>query len=559
MAMKVLSLGALERLDRDARRVAEIVGVLVKYGLADWLKSIPGGRMQEWLRSAEGQSISEHSMAQRVRLAFTELGTTFIKLGQMLGTRPDIVGLDMARELSGLQTRTKADSKELIRELFVKELGQPPEFIFATFEEEAFASASIAQVHRARLPTGERVVVKIQRSGVAKRVESDLSILSNLAELAEKHVNELKAYEPVGLVRQFRRTILQELDFTRERRNLEVFTRNFERNPDVHFPMPYPEFSSRRVLTMEHLIGIPGSQPERLRVSTANLNEFAQRGAAMYLEMIFRDSFYHADPHPGNLMWLPEGVVGVIDCGMTGRLDEGLRDDIESLLLAVAQKDAEGLTDAVWNLSSTPPECPRDQLRADLADFVAEYTGQSISDLDLSEALNRLTEIIRRHHIFLPPGVSLLLRTLVLLEGTAQLLSPAFSLAEVIAPFYKQSIGRRLSPRRMILRMQRAYRDWDRLIGVLPRELHSALMQIRAGRFNVRLDHRHLDPIINRLVMGIMTASLFLGSSLLWSMKAPPVLGGVSIFGAAGHVIAVYMGWRLFRAIRKSGNVDSQD
>jgi ubiquinone biosynthesis protein len=213
----------------------------------------------------------------------------------------------------------------------------------------------------------------------------------------------------------------------------------------------------------------------------------------------------------------------------------------------------------VWNLSPPPPTCSRDTLRADLADFVGEYAGQSFAELDLSAALGSLTEIIRRHHIVLPPGVSMLLRTLVLLEGTAQLLSPEFSLAEVIQPFYSRAVGRRLSPKRMLLRLQRSYRDWDRLLAALPRELHNALTQMRVGRFSVHLEHRHLDPIINRLVLGIMTASLFLGSSLLWSMKAPPVIGGVSVFGAAGHAIALYMGWRLFRAIRKSGNVDSKD
>ncbi|MCP5515949.1 MAG: AarF/ABC1/UbiB kinase family protein [Verrucomicrobiales bacterium] len=557
--MKVPQLGAIERLERDARRVGEIIAVLVKYGLADWLKSIPGSRVHEWLRSAEGQAISEHTTAERVRLAFTELGTTFIKLGQMLGTRPDLIGLDLARELSGLQTHTRADPPEVVEALLTAELGAPPAERFAHFEPAAFASASIAQVHRARLPSGERVVVKVQRTGIEKRIQSDLSILASLAELAQKHVAEFKPYEPVALVRQFRRTILQELDFTRERRNLETFALNFANDDAIHFPRAWPEYSSRRVLTMEELTGIQGSEAERLQASPANLSDFARRGAGMYLEMIFRDSFYHADPHPGNLMWLPGGVVGVLDCGMTGRLDEGLRDDIENLLLAVAQKDAEGLTDAVWHLSSIPPDCPREQLRADLADFVAEYAGQSIRELDLSGALQRLTEIIRRHRLFLPPGVSLLLRTLVLLEGTAQLLSPAFSLAEVIEPFYSRVIGRRLSPRRILLRLQRSYRDWDRLLGALPRELHSALMQIRVGRFTVHLDHRHLDPVVNRLVLGIMTASLFLGSSLLWSMKAPPLLGGVSVFGAAGYLLAVYLGWRLFRAVRKSGNVDSRD
>jgi len=557
--MKVLPLGAIERLERDARRVAEIVGVLVKYGLADWLKKLPVTKLKEWLRSAEGQAIAELDLNQRVRLALTDLGTTFIKLGQMLSTRPDLVGLEMAEELSRLQAEAPADPPDTVRQLIASELGHPPEMLLGEFDPEPFASASIAQVHGALLPTGERVVLKIQKAGVAKRVESDLSILSGLAELAEKYASELRPYEPVALVRQFRRSIQRELDFNSERRNLEEFGRNFANDPTVRFPRPWPEYCSRRVLTMERFEGVPGTDTTRLLASGADLSELARRGAAMYLEMIFRDSFYHADPHPGNLMLLPGGVLGVVDCGMTGRLDEGLRDAIEGLLLAIAQKDAESLTDAVWYLGAVPPACSREQLRSDLTEFVAEYTAQSITELDLSAALGSLTDIIRRYRVVLPPGVSLLLRTLVLLEGTSRRLSPEFSLAEVIHPFYQKSLGRRFSPRRLLLRLMRTYRDWDRLFQALPRDLNETLRRVRAGRFSVHLEHRHLDPVVNRLVLGIITASLFLGSSLLWSMKAPPLVGGVSVFGASGYLVALVMGWRLFRAVRKSGNVDGDE
>jgi ubiquinone biosynthesis protein len=555
----MIHFGTIERLERNARRVGEIIAVLTKYGLADWLKSIPANRMQAWLKSAEGQAITELSFEERVRLALTELGTTFIKLGQMLSTRPDLVGRDMAQELSKLQAGTLADSPEYVRQVIQKQLGKPPEVLFATFEPEAVASASIAQVHRARLLSGELVAVKIRKAGIEEKIESDLSIISGLAELAEKYSSQLKPYRPVGLVRQFRRAIMQELDFNRERRSLEEFGRNFASDATVHFPRPWPEFSSRRVLTMDWLEGIPGTQMERLQASGEDLNEFARRGASMYLDMIFRDSFYHADPHPGNLMLLPGGVIGVIDCGMAGRLDESLRDEVEGLLLAVVQQDAETLTNAVWNLGAVPPSCPRDQLRADLADFVAEYTGQSISELDLSSALNSLIDIIHRNGIVLAPELSLLLRTLVLLEGTSQLLSPQFSLAEVIQPYYRKALGRRFSPQRLLIRLQRTYRDWDRLLQTLPRDLNETLARIRAGQFHLRVDHRHLDPVVNRLVLGILTASLFLGSSLLWSTKAPPVVGGVSIFGAVGYSLAMYLGWRLFRAIRKSGNVSPKD
>ena len=222
----------------------------------------------------------------------------------------------------------------------------------------------------------------------------------------------------------------------------------------------------------------------------------------MYLQMIFRDAFYHADPHPGNLMLLPGGVVGVLDCGMVGRLDEELAEGIDDMLMAVVNHNSADLGESILRLGSAPPATPRDQLRADLTDFVADYVGQSIQDMDLSGALNSLLEIIRRYNITLPPPLSLLLRTLVELEGTAQRLSPEFSLAEVFRPFYTTMVRRRLSVRRILGRLQHAYRDWERLVESLPRDLGDVLKRVRDGTFSVHLDLRHIDPVINRLVLG---------------------------------------------------------
>jgi ubiquinone biosynthesis protein len=278
----------------------------------------------------------------------------------------------------------------------------------------------------------------------------------------------------------------------------------------------------------------------------------------MYLEMIFRDAFYHADPHPGNLMLLPGGVVGVLDCGMVGRFDEELAEELEDMLMAVADPSSGDLAESLLRLGSAAPGAPRDQLRADVTDFIADYAGQSIQDLDLRGALNGLLEIVRRYNIVLPPPVSLLLRTLVELEGTAQQLSPQFSLAEVISPFYTSMVRRRLSPKRILSRIRHAYRDWERLAETLPRDLGEVLQRVRDGSFSVHLFHRNLDPVVNRLVLGLMTSALILSSSLLWSMKAPPMVAGVSLFGAAGYLLAVYLGWRLLRAIKKSGDINSK-
>jgi ubiquinone biosynthesis protein len=243
---------------------------------------------------------------------------------------------------------------------------------------------------------------------------------------------------------------------------------------------------------------------------------------------------------------------------MIGHLDEELAEGLEDMLMAVVNHNASDLGESILRLGSAPPTTTRDELRADLTDFVADYLGQSIQDMDLSGALNSLFEIIRRYNIALPPPLSLLLRTLVELEGTAQRLSPDFSLAEVFRPFYATMVRRRLSVRRILGRLQHAYRDWERLVESLPRDLGDVVKRVREGTFSVHLDHRHIDPVINRLVLGVMTAAMFVGSSLLWSMKAPPTLAGVSVFGAAGYLIAAYFGWRLLRAIKKSGDIDSK-
>jgi ubiquinone biosynthesis protein len=464
----------------------------------------------------------------------------------------------MARELAHLQTATPADPPETVRAMIEAEFGQPLSKLFAEFAEAPLASASIAQVHLARLHSGEQVVVKVQHAGIADKIMPDLDILAGLAELVEKHAPQLRLYQPVAVVRQFRRTLLRELDFTIERRNLEEFAERFAQDVTVHFPRAYAQFSTRRVLTMERLDGVLGTDPAALAASGADLNEFARRGANMYLQMIFRDAFYHADPHPGNLMLLPGGVIGVLDCGMVGRLDEELADGIDEMLMAVVTHNSGDLGEVILRLGSAPPATPRDQLRADLTDFVSDYVGQSIHDMDLSGALTSLLEIIRRYNITLPPPFSLLLRTLVELDGTARQLSPEFSLAEVFGPFYSTMIRRRLSVRRILGRLQHAYRDWERLVETLPRDLGDVLKRVRDGTFSVHLDHRHIDPVINRLVLGVMTAALFVGSSLLWSMKAPPAIAGVSVFGAAGYLVAAYLGWRLLRAIKKSGDINSK-
>jgi ubiquinone biosynthesis protein len=545
----------LPRLVRNTARFHEVVSVTMKYGIAPWLGGIRTEWVQRHLRTTDGQQISDLPEATRVRMALTELGTTFIKLGQILSTRSDLIGPELAEELSKLQSSTPPDSVEQVNDLITEELGAAPDRVFEQFDPVPFASASIGQVHHAVLKDGTPVVVKVQHTGIEERVRNDLEILIQLAELAEHYSQDIARYRPLATAREFARTLRDELDFTREQRNLVRFTRNFRDDPMIAIPASYPQCCSRRVLTMGCLNGIELTDGKALRASDFDLADIAKRGANMFLQMIFRDGFYHADPHPGNLMVLPDSAVGLLDCGMVGRVDEELREQIEDLLMAAIDRDSKRLQECVVELGEVPTDFDRTMLQNDLVNFVDDYGGQSIDEFDLSGSLNGMIEIIRKHHILLPSKVSLLIKMLVMLEGTAHQLSPDFNLIELLEPYRVESIKRRLSPQRVWRKLQAAQRDWTRLAETLPSDVSDIMNRIRRGSFNINLEHRKLDSITNRLVLGILTAALFVGSASLWSNDVPPRLGTVSLPGSIGCAVAVYLGFTLVRAIKKSGNL----
>jgi ubiquinone biosynthesis protein len=551
-----MRLTSLPQFARNANRVREILTVLGKYGLADWLSRFDFELARGVFRVADRAGLTALSHETRIRLALTELGTTFIKFGQMLSTRADLVGTLVANELALLQADTPADSPEVVRATVILELGQPPNELFAEFDEHPLASASIGQVHRARLHGGEPVVVKVQHAGIEHRVRNDLDILIGLAQLAEQYSPELRTYRPRALAVEFQRMLLRELDFSREQRNLQEFARHFLRDGSVHFPVPFPKLSTSRVLTMEALDGIPLSQPARLKEKGYDLEDIARRGARLFLDMIFRDGFYHADPHPGNLLVLEGGILGVIDCGMVGRLDQTLREQIEELFGALAQNDAPRLTATLMRMSTLPAELEQAEFRHDVADFLANYSNQPLDQLNLGDVLTEMTEMIRRYRIALPTNVAMLIKVLIMLEGTSRQLHPQFALTELIRPYYHKLLWRRLSPARALQKITLLYDQLRYFADAVPRTLIDIMQQVQAGRFNVHLEHRRLEPSVNRLVLGMLTSALFLGSSQLTSSKVPPLISDVSLPGALGCGVSVALGLRLLWAIRNSGHLD---
>ncbi len=553
-----MNVDTIPNLVRDTKRFHQIVSTLARYGLAPWLSGIKSDWVQRLLQSADGRQISEMTVGARLREAFTELGPTFIKLGQILSTRPDLVGPDITEELSRLQSGTPADPPEVVRATIQSELNACPEELFAEFDDRSAASASIGQIHFARLHDGHRVVVKVQHPDIENRIRSDLEIMKTLAEVAEQYSQQAKQYRPVDTITEFARTLLSELDFTREQRNLDTFRHNFDGDPHVVIPQPWPQVSTRRVLTMERLAGISLADADQLVAEGHDLASLARRGADIFMDMIFRDGFYHADPHPGNLFALEHSAIGLLDCGMVGRIDDRLREQFEDLLLSLAEKDSQAVCDSICQLGSVPRQLDTDDLQTEIDDFIAEYGSQNLDEFDLGGALNRMMEIIRRFQIILPSRVALLIKVLVMLEGTARELNPHFNLTEVILPYQQQIISRRLAPERLMKKAKRNLMDWNRLVEMAPRELADILTQIKRGRFDVHLEHRKLDAVINRMVMGVLTAALFVGSAMILSSEVPPLFRGISVIGAAGCLAASWMGISLWRAILKSGNIYSQ-
>jgi ubiquinone biosynthesis protein len=561
----VINLTDIPRLARSAGRLADITRTLTKYGLADALARLDSKFVYRWTARTGIGRLSTGSREQRIRLALTELGPTFIKFGQVLSTRRDLIGPALGDELALLQSHVPADPFAVTRATIEAELKMPLEEAFKTFDPEALASGSIGQVHKAVLHDGRKVAVKVQHPDIVRRIADDLSILAELAVLAERYLPDFRIYRPIALVAEFERVLTRELDFRRELRHLQMFRQAFRDDPGVRFPEPHPHLSTGRVLTMELFEGIPFSEMNAIEKAGGNLHELARRGAKAFLDMIFRDGLFHADPHPGNVFYIPPtsespaGAIGLIDVGMVGRIDDRMRDRIDRGVAAVLRKDAATITEMIVQVGDVPPRFDQPALESEVAEELAFYHGMPLEQFQLGTALNELTDAIRRYHVMLPSQLALLLRVLVMLEGTGRMLAPDFNLVELLEGYGRKGVLRKLSPKRAVRRLLTTVGDWDELIRALPRQLGNVLRMFQRQELVVQLSHRHLEPSVNRLVFGLMMSALFVGSAMMWASKAQPVWHDISIFGALGCSTATVLGYRLFRAIQHSGRLEESD
>ncbi len=559
-----MKITAIPQLYRNLQRWREILGVLRRYGLADWLSHFPQLPFRDWLRDADGKPLTQYSRDVRVRMALTELGPTFIKLGQILAARPDLVGQSMASELKRLHSDVLPVDSVTIRKTLREELGDRFEMDLIDFDDTPIATASIGQVHRGRLIDGTDVVIKVQRPEIEERMLCDIDVLTGLAQLAE-HVDSLAVFGPQALARELAPVLRRELDFGRERQNLLLFAHLLAGDQAISIPRPIESLCTRRVLVMTRLVGDTLSKPRVMETSDAEKRrQIARSITEVYMRMIFHHGLFHADPHPGNLIVLESGGIGIIDFGMVGRIDTRLRELIEEMLMAIAASDGVRLTQLIRRAGDTPITLDEAALSVDVSEYIATYGKQDLGHFDLTGALNDLGELLHRHAIKLPNQSAMLMKMLISLEGTLAALKTDFDALEVMGRFVRRASLRRLSPRRRFVQARRALMEAEYLMQVIPDQLVNLLEQARRGQLLLRLDHRQIGSSVNRLVVGLIASALFLGSSLMLSMNVPPVLfrepnvlglHRVSLLGTFGAIVSIMMMFRLYFAINRSGHL----
>jgi ubiquinone biosynthesis protein len=538
---------------RDLPRYRQILATLVRFGYQDVVSALHlEGIVRPIERVAWGDDVPPQDRARRLRLICEELGPTFVKLGQLLSTRHDLLPEAYTSELAKLRDDVRPFPFEEAETILAEEYGRPPSEVFAAIDPAPVASASISQVHRATLRDGRQVALKIRRPGIDKVVQADLDILKNLAHLAERRLSFLAPYNPTGLAREFERSLRRELDFNVERRTMERCRAQFAREPTAHIPYALPEHSTARVLAMEFIGGVGVGDLDGLRRLGVDPAEVAVRGARILLSQIFVFGFFHADPHQGNLRVLRGGVLAPLDYGMFGQLDATTRERIADLMIALLAQDTDRVIRALDLLEIRGTDVDRLALRRDASELVASYSDLTLDSIDLAVLLRELISFIRAHRLHIPPDLVLLIRSLVTIEGVGRALDPHFDIAAELQPFLRDLTLRRYRPSRILGQAARTAEDVQRIAMMLPEVLGQSLQSIQRGELKVHFDLQHFERLVvqltraaNMLAIGIVLAGLVVGSSVVLRAGAAPLAYGG--FGIAA-VLMLWLSWNLFRS-----------
>jgi len=557
---------SLSRTYRHMTRYREIIQVLVKHGFGDLItrsnveRYIDRGR--KLLPGRSDAEIASLSRWERVRMVLEELGPTFIKFGQIMSNRPDLLPQELIAELAKLQSEVPPFSDEEAKNLIEEELGRPVSEIFAEYSPTPIASASIAQVHRATLLHGEEVAIKVQRPGIEQIIKTDLEIMFDLATLMEKHIQEMDILHPVAVVKEFKRSIKREIDFNIEAAAIERFGRNFQDDDTIYVPKVYRDYSTRKVLTMEFIDGVKASSAEVLINAGLDPKLLASRGADLVLKQVFEHGFFHADPHPGNMVALPENVVCFLDFGMMGSLSLVHREALSNILVGVVNQDAAGITKTVLKLARNQYIEDAEQLEYEIYELLEQYSHRSLKSVNMGVLLNQMVSVVVKHRLRIPPNFYLLSKALITIEGVGRLLDPDFDMVKHTEPFAKKLLRERLNPLKLTKDFYLSVIDLSILLRDLPAETREILAQIKEGKTRIEFEHKGLDPMLktldqisNRISFSIVLSSLIVGSALIMRAEIPPKVYGVPIIGALGFVAAGVMGFWLLVSILRHGKM----
>lgn len=544
----------------DLGRLHEIAGVVIRHGFGQVITKSGllnllrrTGSALNWTSAAE---LREVEAPERARRMLEELGPTFVKLGQVLASRTDLLPPEWTEEFSKLHAHVQALSFDELREQLEEDLGQSVEAAFADFDCEPLAAGSIGQVHRAELHDGREVVVKIRRPGIQAKVDADLRLLRHIAELLESEVSELRRYRPVRVQRQFARSIRAELNFIVEAKNLRSIRSNLPADSALETPEMIWEYTCERLLVQTRLPGISAADwMQGERDGDYDTKTIASVGADAILRMIFIDGLFHADPHPGNLVLPGGGRVGMLDFGMVGRLSENRRREFSELLKAVAEREVSAVAEVLlsWADSGT---VDFELLEQDCEAFLDRFAGVQLQDLDVAALLLDLASIMRENDLAFPADVSMLVKVFVTLEGLGRALDPEFDLSKHLEPLARELVRRMHSPRAVL---RRGSRDIARILAGLPHDVRVTLDRIRRGNFKVELDlqrldsfGRQLDRSANRVTVGMILAAMIIGTSIAMTIDGGPQVWGIPAIGLFGFITSgatsVALLWSIFRS-----------
>jgi len=548
---------------RDLGRLHDIASVLIRYGFSDMVRRLgmagaleSTGKALHWKQATE---LARLEPPARVRRAMEEMGPTFIKLGQILATRVDLFSPEWITEFEKLQDQAPSVAFEEIHQQLEEDLGCAPEDVFNELCTEPLAAASIAQVHRAKLQDGTEVIIKVRRPGIRPTVEADLRLLARLVDIIEAEAPDLRRFKPREVMRQFTLSLRRELDLAAECRNAERVAHNFEEHPEIVIPKVYWEWTGERVNVQAYIDGISGRNLEAVDQTGLDRKILAQHGAQAVLKMILEDGFFHADPHQGNVFYLSENRIAFIDFGMVGRLPEQRRNQVVNLLHGLVEHDAESVVEVLLDWAGDE-QVDTDSLNLEIEGFVDQYHGVPLKDLNLSAMLTELTVLLRDHALSLPPDLALLIKAFITLEGMGRQLDPDFDMVAEATPFLSRAMLSRYAPDAMAKRGWRAVTGALDLLTGLPQDLRQLMRSVRSGRFQVHVDitrlkifGNQLDRAASRMVVGIVTAALIIGSSIVMTVEGGPTLFGLPLFGLLGFTGAVLGGIWLLASIWRSG------